>query len=220
MSDNMRKFLKQMIAIFSTALGGVIIINIIVIHIAIKHKEDLPIIYISMLAKIVILVVAFIVLVKFVLYLFCREVNYDNMTGLGSRRKLFEDLNKLISSNKQFTVCYIDFNDFKYINDNYGHGAGDALLKEFARRIGSLEPKTIEGYRIGGDEFVIIIKETSDLDNCIQSVFSVTEKDVQITEDAVAKIGFAMGIASNDFDSTAEQLLKRADFNMYKDKRT
>ncbi|MDD2376377.1 MAG: GGDEF domain-containing protein [Clostridia bacterium] len=142
------------------------------------------------------------------------------MTGLYSRKKLFDDLNNLISKRLQFTVCYIDFNDFKIVNDKYGHAAGDLLLKEFAKRILELKHKKIRGYRMGGDEFVIIIKSNFKVHDCIESIWKITEKEVKITMKDYTKISFAMGVIQNDFFSNADEILKKADSSMYKNKKT
>jgi diguanylate cyclase (GGDEF)-like protein len=131
----------------------------------------------------------------------------------------------MVERKEHFILCYIDFNDFKYINDEYGHKAGDMFLKEFAKRIIKLDPKKITGYRIGGDEFVIIIKNPTKVDKCIESIWGVTEEKVKIVSKdnqkvAYAKLSFAMGLAENDFESTPDDILAKADSEMYKNKKT
>lgn len=220
MCDNKKKILRLITAIFSVSMIFVILINIYELNMLSRITNDFACICVPMLLKMLLLVISFIAVFRLIVSLFNKEVNYDYMTGLCSRRKLFNDLNELINKKVLFTVCYIDFNDFKYINDNYGHKAGDNLLREFSKRICLLKCQKITGYRIGGDEFVVIINKQSNVENAIQSVRDITIEDVEITHHNSAKIAFAMGVVENDFVSTADELIKKADSMMYKNKKT
>jgi len=204
--------------LFVVSLSFVIVINVYELNLL--SGEEPKCLFIAILAKISILIVSFIVGIVLALHLFDREVNFEHMTGLCSRKKLFVDLNNLIKRKAPFTVCYIDFNDFKIVNDKYGHAAGDMLIREFANRIVNLKCKKIIGYRIGGDEFVIIITNKLDVQSCIESIWKIADDDVKITSKEYIKISFAMGTAENDFISNADQILRKSDCNMYKNKRT
>lgn len=220
MNNNKRNFLKCIMLIFTTSLIFVICINIYEMNLVNLMFKDMRLIYIIMVTKIIIIFIAFILIIVSAIHMFNKEVNFEYMTGLYSRKKLFDDLNNLISKRLQFTVCYIDFNDFKIVNDKYGHAAGDLLLKEFAKRILELKHKKIRGYRMGGDEFVIIIKSNFKVHDCIESIWKITEKEVKITMKDYTKISFAMGVIQNDFFSNADEILKKADSSMYKNKKT
>lgn len=76
----------------------------------------------------------------------------DNLTKLKNRNSLFQDYNKREKLNKN-RVYFIDLDDFKFINDNYGHDAGDQVLKGVGKRLSDFAPKA-HIYRIGGDEFL------------------------------------------------------------------
>jgi PAS domain S-box-containing protein len=82
----------------------------------------------------------------------------DPLTGLINRREIFEQLSKEIERMKReqhvSTLVYIDLNDFKQINDNYGHAAGDQALKIFAEKMQNKLRDSDRMGRIGGDEFV------------------------------------------------------------------
>lgn len=220
MCDNKKKVLILISTIFLVSLIFVIFIDIHELKMLKEITNELNAFYFAVFSKIVLVAIAFCISILLVTYLFNKEVNFDYMTGLCSRKKLFFDLNDLIGKKAHFTVCYIDFNDFKHINDRYGHKAGDMLLKEFSRRICLLKHKKITGYRIGGDEFVVVIRDNLHLQDCIESIWKVTEEDVNVAPNAVTKIAFAMGIVENDFVSTADELLKKADSSMYKNKKT
>lgn len=219
MSDYKKHFLSRMFLVFIVTLFIVILVNAYEIDALGKLGSDILFLITFMIIKIVILIVAAIFLTFLVLHLFQKEINFDYMTGLCSRRKLFFDMNKLICEKASFTLCYIDFDNFKHINDAYGHAAGDFLLKEFAARIRAINPKAVTGYRLGGDEFAIIVKCNSDTDSFIKAIRFVAMKEVELTNGATIKFDFSMGIVDNDFVSTPDQLLERADSKMYKNKR-
>jgi len=220
MSDNKKSFLKCITGLFVVSLIFVILINICELNMICDATKNTKHVIIAMAAKIVILTISFAITIILVLRMFNKEINFEHMTGLCSRKKLFIDLNNLIGKKVSFVVCYIDFNDFKIVNDKYGHAAGDMLLKEFAKRIHELKCKKITGYRIGGDEFVVIINNNNEIKSCIEKIWKIADDDVKITLKDYTKISFAMGIAENDFVSNADELLKKADYNMYENKKT
>jgi len=220
MSDNKKKFLKCVIAVFIVSLMFVILINICELNSIFETTKNVQCVYIAMAAKIMIITIAFVIVMMFAIHMLNKEINFEHLTGLCSRKKLFVDLNCLINKKILFTVCYIDFNDFKIVNDKYGHAAGDMMLKEFAKRIRDLKHMKIMGYRIGGDEFVVVITNHLEIDDCIKSIWKITEEEVRVTLKEYTKISFAMGIAKNDFVSNADEILKKADYNMYENKKT
>jgi len=88
----------------------------------------------------------------------------DYLTGLGNRRHFFEhaetEINRLQRYGHSFTVAYIDVDNFKAVNDRYGHTAGDKLLKLIAESIRANIRITDSVSRLGGDEFALILPET------------------------------------------------------------
>jgi diguanylate cyclase (GGDEF)-like protein len=220
MYDNKRKILIWISIIFTIMLIVIVFIDIYELHVLNSQIDDLRYVCIMMGTKILVGIIAFHASILLVRHMFNKEVNFEHLTGLCSRKKLYTDLNNLINKNAPFTICYIDFNDFKVINDKFGHAAGDLLLKEFARRINHIKPKEITGYRIGGDEFVIVINNNIDINNSIESIWKIADDKVKITQREYIKFSFAMGISKNDFFSNADVLVKRADYNMYENKRT
>lgn len=87
----------------------------------------------------------------------------DPLTGLLNRRGLEKDAGQLIASaradGRSLALLYVDLDDFKKVNDSHGHDAGDAALREFARRLQSCLRGEDVLARVGGDEFVILLQE-------------------------------------------------------------
>jgi diguanylate cyclase (GGDEF)-like protein len=117
-------------------------------------------------------------------------------------------------------LLYLDLDGFKPVNDRHGHAAGDAVLKEIARRLSALLRKSDTVARIGGDEFAVI------LDNPGDSAERVAEKCREAIglplrfEGQDISVGVSIGLALFPIDGlTEEDLLKTADGAMYRVKR-
>ena len=150
---------------------------------------------------------------------------HDYLTGLPNWMSLSEKLNHsiLLSRNmgKMLAVMFLDLDDFKMINDTMGHDIGDQLLIEVSKRLVNTLPKGDIVARIGGDEFIILVQDTEDVDyinieskkilNCLNKPFNLNNQDFFIT----TSIGVA--IYPNDGED-AEELIKNADIAMYKAK--
>lgn len=83
---------------------------------------------------------------------------YDALTALLNRRVFMEDLQYRIREKEPFGLIMFDMDNFKRVNDVYGHNEGDAVLKEMAARAGALVDDVFEVYRLAGDEFVAIVQ--------------------------------------------------------------
>ncbi|WP_230583244.1 diguanylate cyclase domain-containing protein, partial [Piscirickettsia salmonis] len=91
-----------------------------------------------------------------------RQARQDSLTGLLNRYGLLRALDLAVGRGSQgkaeFAVLYLDLDGFKSVNDTYGHGAGDTLLKQVSERLLALKPPGAEAGRIGGDEFVLLMR--------------------------------------------------------------
>ncbi|MDQ6952993.1 MAG: bacteriohemerythrin [Mariprofundaceae bacterium] len=150
------------------------------------------------------------------------EVNYDALTRLPNRRLFHERLKQAISNGERkqtkFTVCFLDLDGFKNVNDKHGHDAGDALLCAVSRQIEKAIRKTDSVARIGGDEFAILLEELNDLEDVKPVLLKVLEhiqKPVVIGSHIV-HVSASLGVACYPHDGhTPKQLLKKADIAMY-----
>jgi len=154
-----------------------------------------------------------------------KPTRYDTLTQVYSRRYMDFVLNKSFSeatiTENPISVCAIDLNDLKYVNDLLGHNAGDQYLKYFIDTARLYLPNTAILARVGGDEFIFGFpgQTMSDVENYIQQIRKQLKTNPFENSGVKRQITFGCGIASFPFDSNSlEELLKLADYRMYKDK--
>ncbi|QLG86994.1 GGDEF domain-containing protein [Chitinibacter bivalviorum] len=135
----------------------------------------------------------------------------DELTGLGNRRALFNRLNQKLSTQESGTLLYIDVNNFKPVNDQFGHDMGDLVLKLCAKQ---LHHDGAEAFRMGGDEFVVLLAQQNPA-RWIEKLSA----DAQGLKQEYG-ISFSIGVApfSADQPTTSDELLANADQAMYSDK--
>ena len=134
----------------------------------------------------------------------------DSLTGLLNRHAYFADISndpKSISA-----LVSIDMNGLKAINDNEGHNAGDEALLALALCFNKSLRGRQSGYRIGGDEFIILCRKNSEAE--VKSLVERIEKNVKETKYSCA-IGYGLNLNG---EKDIEKLLKESDEMMYKDK--
>ena len=147
----------------------------------------------------------------------------DSLTGALNRRGLFDEVQKRIdaSSQKKFTLYYIDLNNFKVINDTYGHEAGDRVLQLFTEVVRAHAHVTHSLGRIGGDEFILLFNGSPD-PRRDQVAFDAMRRDLAQglpTMNVPGPITFSMGRAVYPDDAhSADGLLSCADAAMYLEK--
>lgn len=144
----------------------------------------------------------------------------DPLTGALNRAALVEEVERRAANDIPATVAFIDFNDFKAINDVHGHSAGDAVLVEFIDRVrAKIGSDGVIG-RVGGDEFVVVTNGASD-DGTIEALVGRLEdcdQPVQVGSGWV-KPAFCIGVASQPVSETTQDLLNDSDDAMYEAKR-
>ncbi|MHB8348438.1 MAG: diguanylate cyclase domain-containing protein [Acidiferrobacterales bacterium] len=154
---------------------------------------------------------------------------HDVLTGIPNRRALEQQLPHAIArarrSGSRLAVGMIDLDDFKPINDTWGHEAGDRLLREFVRRLQSGLRESDMLVRIGGDEFVVIIEEIDELQatNQLIAVLNRLHHAVETAFDMPgghqARVDMTLGLALFPLDGDdADALLRQADVAMYQAK--
>lgn len=154
--------------------------------------------------------------------------NYDTLTNLLNRYNLFEYLIELIKNEEEFSIYFIDIDDFKNINDTLGHNTGDEVLRIVADKLLSLKYSfskdainKITVGRLGGDEFLVVkkgkdsIREIKNLANEIQRILYEEFQIENNTFNLKASIGISSYPADGDNVFT---LIKYADISMYRSK--
>lgn len=157
---------------------------------------------------------------------------FDSLTGLPNRRLLMDRLRRAqLNSSRQrapFAVLFIDLDDFKQVNDLYGHDTGDKLLAEVAQRLQASVRQNDTVARLGGDEFVVILEDLGATEEvAAANVQAVAEKILDLlsqeyvlgtqSHSCSASVGIEL---LNGSDHSVEQILKNADAAMYRVKRS
>ncbi len=160
------------------------------------------------------------------------EATHDHLTGLPNRRLLMDRLEQTLERGKRnqslFALFYIDLDDFKPVNDHYGHAAGDALLQAIGRRMIENLRKVDTVARVGGDEFAAILGEPVSAVDAMRKVESFAHRlrapylltVPGMAEPMTVQVGASIGVSLfPDDGGDAETLLRAADQALYKAKR-
>lgn len=145
----------------------------------------------------------------------------DHLTGLDNRASFDENIQRSYSlcqrHKSNMALLLTDLNDFKRINDTYGHQFGDKILKHYAKVLTRSTRNSDVAFRLGGDEFAIILQPASE-----QSISSVTKRILEESlEDNLLNefnVSSAIGAAMWRAGTTIETLFKEADENLYRNK--
>ena len=155
-----------------------------------------------------------------------KQAFFDTLTGLPNRALLMDRFQQALAAGARsglgVGVLFLDLDHFKAINDTLGHDAGDALLKDVARRLAALVRKNDTVSRLGGDEFVMVISETKgpgDAERVAAKVIQSLGCPLALDGHEIS-VGASIGISFAPSDGTdAATLLKYADAAMYQAKR-
>ncbi|AWN43257.1 putative bifunctional diguanylate cyclase/phosphodiesterase [Methylobacterium durans] len=150
--------------------------------------------------------------------------SYDPLTGLANRT-LFHDLagaecDRAAETGEPCALLYLDLDGFKTVNDSFGHGAGDQLLRSVAQRLQPFADAGTWIFRLGGDEFAVLHRcagplEAADLARAIIAAVSAPYR----IDALAAEIGVSIGVALTPADALdPESLLRKADLALYRAK--
>lgn len=153
------------------------------------------------------------------------EASHDYLTGLANRRKCMEVLSHAVAEadSSGFTdgaslaVLFIDLDHFKEVNDACGHAVGDRLLREFARRLLAILEPAIFAARVGGDKFVLLLRNTTE--SAAEGLAHAVLRELATPFDKGGRyvsLSASIGIAlPREAMESAETLLSHADTAMY-----
>ena len=153
---------------------------------------------------------------------------YDALTGLGNRNLFLKQLEHLIAiagrKEEEVALLAMDLDGFKGVNDRLGHAGGDAVLREFSARLKQALREADQKYRIGGDEFAVLLEPRS---NSLDGSLAVADKIARQLEAPMeikgysCNIGVSIGVAVfPQHGEDPDALLRKADAAMYEAKKT
>ncbi len=153
-----------------------------------------------------------------------RAVHLDPLTGVANRGAVLERLRSELARSRRaadrVALAFGDLDNFKLVNDSLGHEAGNRVLRLVADRLReSLRSDDLVG-RVGGDEFVVVLRGVSSVEDAVrvaQSLLEIIQVDARISGHRVVP-GISLGVALAEPESTPEELLRQADMAMYRAK--
>ncbi len=153
---------------------------------------------------------------------------YDALTGLGNRNLFLKQLEHLIAiagrKKEEVALLAMDLDGFKEVNDRLGHAGGDAVLREFGARLGQALRKADQKYRIGGDEFAVLLEPRCDShDGALVAADKIARHVAAPMEikGYDCAIGVSIGVAVfPQHGEDPDTLLRKADAAMYEAKKT
>ena len=149
-----------------------------------------------------------------------KELSYiDALTGIKNRKAYDEKIEELVSLYKRygvtFSIAILDADDFKEINDNYGHSFGDKVLKNITNVLKSSVRSDDMLFRIGGEEFIIIFPNTN-LENSKQVIENIRENITQkLNSDNDVKVTVSIGLTEMSHQESKDSIFKKVDKLLY-----
>jgi len=149
------------------------------------------------------------------------QSRHDILTGLPNRTMFQENFQKSINSHSKLALMFIDLDGFKSINDSLGHDVGDQVLKLVSTRLHKVMTSTCTLFRLGGDEFTIILENINnrdEIDKFSNTLLKILSKPVLFNKQRL-DISGSIGICTYPNNGKEiNELLKNADIAMYKAK--
>lgn len=152
-----------------------------------------------------------------------RQTYIDTLTKLNNRKSYNKKIDELIALNNRydapFSMLMYDIDDFKSINDTYGHNIGDEVLMKMSEKIKSILRENDHIFRIGGEEFVILFPETTleDANKVACKIKDAVENQEIINNKTIT---ISIGLAQAQKNETEDSLFQRVDKLLYHSKRT
>ena len=152
---------------------------------------------------------------------------FDALTGLPNRvlltEKVQETMDLFDHSRNFLAIVYLDMDGFKVINDTYGHEVGDRVLIIMAERIQRIVRDRDIVSRLGGDDFIVVIRDIPDFDACIPwlaSLLTAAEESIPLNEGRTLNLSASLGVTfyPQNEEVTPDQLFRQADQALYQAK--
>ena len=163
---------------------------------------------------------------RMMLFKAMHRAHHDLLTNLPNRALLEDRIEQALSSlqrrEHRIAVLFIDLDQFKEVNDNYGHAFGDSVLRVVAKRLTAVARPSDTVCRLGGDEFILLLTEstgTDEIHSTVDKVLATVQAPIAI-EGIPIQISASVGVViREEAPYSADALLKDADAAMYRSKR-
>lgn len=144
---------------------------------------------------------------------------FDYLTGIYNRRYFFETSKHIISSSKRdnqsLSMLMLDIDDFKKINDTYGHAIGDKVLQELSKSIKLIIRESDIFARFGGEEFILLLPNTNTT-NAVKLGNKIKDAIYNVVVEDDIKFTVSIGVSTFDFTiDTIDNVIDKADKNLY-----
>lgn len=149
------------------------------------------------------------------------DAKRDYLTGLLNRRGLDEEIERAYAEHKLVSLALLDIDNFKNLNDELGHEAGDAALKALSRSISEMLGGSGCPARMGGEEFLIVFPNHNEQEarRAVEALQRSLTKKFYLEADGSRLVTFSAGVAQRHGPETPSQTIARADEAMYRAKR-
>ncbi|MBR3555306.1 MAG: GGDEF domain-containing protein [Oscillospiraceae bacterium] len=148
-----------------------------------------------------------------------QEKERDGLTGLYNKGKFLSLKQTLFRNQSSLAVFNMDVNNLKYLNDNFGHEAGDKLIQKAAESLRRIEARNVIPFRVGGDEFIVVAlhlrREEAEQ---LRADWEVGLRELNRPDDGIHCV-IACGMAYGEEGYDLEELMAEADREMYEDKK-
>ena len=149
------------------------------------------------------------------------QVHHDPLTGLPNRLLFARRLDAAMREDR-FVLIFVDLDDFKEVNDRFGHAAGDELLRAVGQRLRRCVRDRDTVARIGGDEFAVLVDGATEAPEAVADRLRVALRDPFAVHGSSVRVRASMGVVrpgADDPTSSPDDLMRRADASMYAGKR-
>lgn len=180
--------------------------------------ENAPTDLLIIVSVVIVLLVLLTWLAQFWEQTMFRKMAYtDSLTGLSNRHAMNEFFRNTPLQHRQMAILFVDLDQFKYINDTFGHDVGDSLIQSMGERLrrNSIDKNVV--FRIGGDEFMLVIfyADKNEVIKSVEELLADIRKPFLINNHRLEVTG-SIGISyANEHGDTKDSLLKAADTAMY-----